>query len=98
MSDVVVINPGSDLVINGVLTDDAGPVNITGAVLSTFEVPPALLPHVTLLVTNAAAGALTLTIKWSLDFPRDIIMPLRVTLTQAGIVTAWPAIKLRVQS
>lgn len=98
MTDLIVINPGSDLVFNGVLTDEAGPINITGATLSVFEPPPVLAAQVTLTVTDAAAGAFICTVKWSEDFPHDIIMHLRLKLTQAGIATAWPAIKLRVQS
>ena len=96
MSDLVVINPGSDLVFDGVLTDEAGPINITGAALSVFEPPTALAPQITLAVTNAVAGAFRCTVKWSSAFPRDMIMPLRIMLTQGDLVTTWPAIELRV--
>ena len=96
MTDLTVINPGSDLVLTGFLTDDAGAINLTGATLTTFEVPAALLPQVTLTVTNAAAGEFTCAIRWSDGFPRDVVMPLRLRVIQAGFSTTWPPIKIRV--
>lgn len=97
MTDLTVINPGSDLVLTGFLTDDAGPINLTGATLTTFEVPAALLAQVTLTVTNAAAGEFTCAIRWSDGFPRDVVMPLRIRLVQDGFSKVWPPIKIKVQ-
>lgn len=96
MTDQIVINPGSDLVFTGFLTDEAGAVNGTGATLTTFEVPAALLPQVTLAWTNAAVGEFTCTIRWSDGFPRDVVMPLRIRVIQAGVSTAFPPVKIRV--
>lgn len=94
MTDLIVINPGSDLVFDGFLTDAGGAIDITGAALSVFEPMPALAPHITLLVTDAVAGAFRCTVKWSSDFPREIIMPLRIRLIQSGTATAWPPVNL----
>lgn len=96
MTDLIDINPGSDLVFNAVLTDAAGVIDITGAVLSVFEPHVALAAQVTLTVTDASEGAFRCLVKWSSAFPRDIIMPLRILLTQGDLATSWPAIKLRV--
>ena len=96
MSDLQTILPGSDFVFDGVLTDDAGPINITGAALSVFEPHVALAPQITLTVTDAAAGAFRCVVKWSSEFPRDVLMPLRIRLIQDDLATAWPAIELRV--
>lgn len=94
MDSLQTINPGSDLVFDGLLSDAGGAIDITGAILSVFEPMSALAPHITLAVTDAVAGAFRCTVKWSSDFPRGIIMPLRIRLIQDGMATAWPPINL----
>lgn len=96
MTDQIVVNPGSDLVFSAVLTDELGPIDITGATLTTFELPSALLPQLTLTVTNALVGAFTATITWSNGFPREVVMPVRIRLVQDGLSTVWPPIKIKV--
>ena len=97
MRNLIVINPGSDHVFDGILTDETGPIDITGAELSLFEPLPVLETQVSFTITDAAAGAFSCSIKWSNNFPRDLVMPLRLVLVQAGWVTAWPAVDLMVQ-
>lgn len=99
MSDLQTIEPGSDFVFDGVLTDEAGPIDITGAALSVFEPHVALAPQISLTVTSALTGAFRCVVKWSSDFPRDVLMPLRIRLIQAdGLAMAWPAIEVKVRA
>jgi hypothetical protein len=49
---------GSDVVLTVTLTDDGGPVNLTGRSVAVFDTPDQLLGLVSAAITNAAAGVI----------------------------------------
>ena len=82
MTDTVELNRGSDWVFGSTLTDEFGvPINLTGYTISAFEPSPELAPHLTLSITNAAAGVWSGRVEWNAAFPNGKRMQFRIMFT-----------------
>jgi hypothetical protein len=62
-------NSGSDVVLTVTLTDDSGPVDLTGRSAVVFDVPDQLLSRVSAVITNPATGVITVSIEGSNPLP-----------------------------
>ena len=62
-------NSGSDVVLTVTLTDDSGPVDLTGRTALVFDVPAQLLGRVSALITNPATGVITISVEGSTPLP-----------------------------
>lgn len=60
---------GSDLVLTVTLTDDGGPVDLTGRTVLVFEASDQLINRVSASITNAATGVITVSIEGSNPLP-----------------------------
>jgi hypothetical protein len=74
---------GSDLVLTVTLTDDGGPVNLTGRSVAVFDTADQLLGRVSAAITNAAAGVITVSVEGSDPLPVKIYT-FRVQINQAN--------------
>ena len=60
---------GSDLVLTVTLTDDSGPVDLTGRSAAVFDVSAQLISRVSASITNPATGVITVSVEGSNPLP-----------------------------
>lgn len=69
-TSILTLNPGSDWQLRATLTDDAGPVDLTGGwTAGIYDVTGALGPAVTAAIVDPAAGLVELAGTWQEGWP-----------------------------
>ncbi len=97
MKQVMEINRGSDLIFTGDIKDSLGAaIDLTGFALSAFEPSAEIAPHLTLTITNAAAGQYSGRIEWDDDFPDGMQMQFKVRWAIGETSTTSPTIWVHV--
>lgn len=86
--DTITLQRGTDLVLTGMLEDDAGdPINLTGYT-ATIDQHPSLGAAIS--ITDAAAGEVEIIAQYATAWPTGRIMHLRVKISLEGRDTAFP--------
>lgn len=82
MIDTVWINAGSDLRLSGVLSDESGPIDLTGMTVSVFDGDPIL--GVSVSITDAAQGKIAIAADWQNAWSTAPDMRFRVQVDEGG--------------
>jgi hypothetical protein len=101
MDRTIEINRGSDADFQGFWPSGPGSLvgaDLTGYAIDAVFVHEALAGHLTLTITNAAAGQFVGHIEWQDDMPLGRVMQFSVRITQGQANTTLPALWVQVNA
>lgn len=97
MANSLTVNKGSDLTFSLVWPDENGdPINLTGYTADFFELHPALIDNLTVDISDAAGGELTISMNWVNGMPYGNVMFFRVRITLLDFSQTLPLIYINV--
>ncbi len=96
LTNVLVLNRGSDILCDLIFKDDAGAaLDMTGHTIELFEAEAWVDENGSVAWTDIAAGEASVSVPWANDAPAETWFRVRTTRTSTGFDDALPKIVVR---